>query len=85
VVHSMDSLTDYRRLAEHRGGLYFVTPSREHVRIGRGGGAPLQRAPSWEHVGVGGRGRGVWGWSSWQASALRFWRAHEWRRAHEGA
>ncbi|PSC67543.1 lactation elevated 1 isoform X1 [Micractinium conductrix] len=28
-VHDMDSRTDYRRLAHHQRGLYFVTPSRE--------------------------------------------------------
>ena len=29
VVHDMASATDYRRLAQHRGGLYFLGPSRE--------------------------------------------------------
>ncbi|KAI3426118.1 hypothetical protein D9Q98_008497 [Chlorella vulgaris] len=28
-VHDMDSRTDYRKLASHHRGLYFVTPSRE--------------------------------------------------------
>lgn len=29
VVHDMESKTDYRKLAHHHRGLYFVTPSRE--------------------------------------------------------
>ena len=33
-MHDMNSTTDYRRLAAHRTGLYFVTPSREEVRLG---------------------------------------------------
>lgn len=31
-VHDMNSKTDYRKLARHHRGLYFVTPSREEVR-----------------------------------------------------
>jgi hypothetical protein len=33
VVHDMNSKTDYRRLAHHSRGLYFVTPSREQVGL----------------------------------------------------
>jgi peroxisome-assembly ATPase len=29
VVHDMASVTDYRKLAHHRRGLYFVDPQRE--------------------------------------------------------
>lgn len=29
----MDSRTDYRKLASHHRGLYFVTPSREKVGV----------------------------------------------------
>lgn len=29
MVHDMESKTDYRKLAHHHRGLYFVTPSRE--------------------------------------------------------
>ncbi|KAL4448617.1 hypothetical protein ABPG75_005836 [Micractinium tetrahymenae] len=29
LVHDMESQTDYRKLAQHHRGLYFVTPSRE--------------------------------------------------------
>ncbi|GAB4817314.1 hypothetical protein N2152v2_004360 [Parachlorella kessleri] len=29
IVHDMNSKTDYRRLASHHKGLYFVTPSRD--------------------------------------------------------
>lgn len=31
MVHDMNSKTDYRKLAHHHRGLYFVTPSREEV------------------------------------------------------
>ena len=31
-MHDMNSKTDYRKLARHHRGLYFVTPSREEVR-----------------------------------------------------
>jgi peroxisome-assembly ATPase len=30
VVHNMASPTDYRKLAQHRGGLYFIDENREH-------------------------------------------------------
>jgi hypothetical protein len=29
VIHDMNSSTDYRKLASHKAGLYFVSPSRE--------------------------------------------------------
>lgn len=32
MIHDMNSQTDYRRLASHHRGLYFVTPTREEVR-----------------------------------------------------
>ena len=48
VVHDMNSRTDYRKLAHHHRGLYFVTPTREQDLAERflelANHAPVQRA-----------------------------------------
>lgn len=52
VVHDMASTTDYRRMARHRHGLYFTTPSREKelheafLDLGHG------RTPEPQQIGV---------------------------------
>ena len=47
-MHDMNSRTDYRKLAHHHRGLYFVTPTREQDLAERflelGNHAPVQRA-----------------------------------------
>lgn len=55
LVHDMDSRTDYRKLAQHHRGLYFVTPSREEDLYERftelANGKPVRR--EWVDVAMG--------------------------------
>ncbi|KAL4424629.1 hypothetical protein ABPG77_002247 [Micractinium sp. CCAP 211/92] len=55
LVHDMESQTDYRKLAQHHRGLYFVTPSREEDLYERfmelANGQPVRR--EWVDVAMG--------------------------------
>ncbi|KIY92667.1 hypothetical protein MNEG_15296 [Monoraphidium neglectum] len=56
VIHDMASPVDYRRLAQHQRGLYFVTPDRDqqlYEAFLEAGGGVLQPAPDTVQVAMG--------------------------------